>query len=186
MVSDGAGISGLPARYASALFDLADDANAIDGVSADLDGLSALINDSDDFMRFIKSPVLSREDQAKGIAAIASQAGLNAITQKFLGLVASNRRLFALPDMIRAFQALLAARRGLVTADVTAATELTDAQSQSLSESLKAAVGTSVTMTTKVDPSLLGGLIVRVGSRMVDSSLKSKLQRLKLSMKGVG
>lgn len=176
----------MAARYASALYDLADESGAIDAVAKDLEGLDALIHDSDDFSRFIKSPVLSREEQAKGITAVAAQAGLNDNTQKFLGLVASNRRLFALPDMIKAFQAILAARRGLVTADVTSAAELTDAQSQSLADSLKAAVGTSVTITKKVDPSLLGGLIVRVGSRMVDSSLKSKLQRLKLSMKGVG
>ena len=186
MASKGAGVGGLAARYASALYDLADDSNAIDAVAADLNGLHALMSDSEDFARFIKSPVLSREEQAKGIAAIASQAGLDMTTQKFLGLVASNRRLFALPAMIKAFHDILAARRGLVTADVTAATELTDAQSQSLAKSLKAAVGTSVTMTTNVDSSLLGGLIVRIGSRMVDSSLKSKLQRLKLSMKGVG
>ena len=130
--------------------------------------------------------MLSREDQSKGIAAISAKAGLTDITQKFLGLVASNRRLFALADMIRSFQAILAARRGQVTAEITAATELTDAQSQSLAASLKAAVGTAVSVTTKVDPTILGGLVVRVGSRMVDSSLKSKLQRLKLSMKGVG
>lgn len=186
MASDGAGVGGLAARYASALYDLADESSAIDAVAADLEGLDTFVNDSEDFSRFIKSPVLSRDEQAKGIAAVASKAGLHTVTQNFLGLVASNRRLFALPDMIRAFQSILAARRGLVTAEVTAAAELSDAQSQSLADSLKSAVGTSVTITTKVDPSLLGGLIVRVGSRMVDSSLKSKLQRLKLSMKGVG
>lgn len=186
MAADGAGVSGLAARYALALYDLADESGAIDAVAADLGGLESAIEDSDDFVRFIKSPVLSRDDQIKGIAAVAAQGGLSAISQKFLGLVASNRRLFALPDMIRSFQAILAARRGLVTADVTVAAELTDSQSQSLADSLKAAIGTSVAVTTKIDPSILGGLIVRVGSRMVDSSLKSKLQRLKLSMKGVG
>ena len=98
----------------------------------------------------------------------------------------SFRRLFALPDMIRAYQSILAARRGLVTAEVTSATELSDGQSQSLADALKSAIGKSVAVSTKVDPTILGGLIVRVGSRMVDSSLKSKLQRLKLSMKGVG
>ena len=179
-------MGGLAARYASALYDLADESNSIDAVAADLEGLKSLIDDSDDFSRFIKSPVLSREDQAKGIAAIAAKASLTDISQKFLGLVASNRRLFALPDMIRAFQAILAARRGQMTAEVTAASELSEAQSQSLADSLKAAVGTAVSVTTKVDPTILGGLIVRVGSRMVDSSLKSKLQRLKLSMKGTG
>ncbi len=186
MASDGAGVGGLAVRYASALYDLADETGAVDAVAADLEELTTFIEESDDFARFIESPVLTLDDQTNGITAIAAKAGLNAITQKFLGLVASNRRLFALPDMIRAFQAILAARRGHVTADVTAAAELTDSQSQSLADSLKAAVGTTVAVTTKVDPSILGGLIVRVGSRMVDSSLKSKLQRLKLSMKGVG
>ena len=186
MAADGAGISGLAARYTSALYDLADESNTIDAVAADLDGLHTLIEDSDDFARFIKSPVLGREDQINGIAAVSAKAGLTDISQKFLSLVASNRRLFALPAMIRAFNDILATRRGQLTADVTAATELSDAQSQSLAASLKAAVGTTVSVTTKVDPSILGGLIVHVGSRMVDSSLKSKLQRLKLSMKGVG
>ncbi len=186
MAADGPGVGGLAARYASALYDLADESNAIDAVAADLTGLQSLFEDSEDFARFIKSPVFSREDQTNGIAAIAAKAGLTEISQKFLGLVASNRRLFALPDMIRAYNAILAARRGQLTADVTAAAKLTDAQSKSLAASLKAAMGASVAVTTKVDPSILGGLIVRVGSRMVDSSLKSKLQRLKLSMKGVG
>jgi F-type H+-transporting ATPase subunit delta len=167
MASDGAGVGGLAARYASALYDLADESAALDAVAADLTGLDALILESADFARFIKSPVLNRADQAKGLAAIATKAGLSDITTKFLGLVASNRR-------------------GLVTAEVTSAAALSDGQSKSLLEALKAAVGTSVAVTTKVDPTILGGLIVRVGSRMVDSSLKSKLQRLKLSMKGVG
>ncbi len=186
MASDGAGVGGLAARYASALYDLADESGALDNVAADLSGLETLIQDSADFSRFIKSPVLSRDDQTKGIAAIAAKAGLSEITVKFLGLVAGNRRLFALPNMIRAYQDILAARRGLVTAEVTSAAELSDGQSQSLADALKAAVGKTVAVTTKVDPTILGGLIVRVGSRMVDSSLKSKLQRLKLSMKGIG
>ncbi|MFL2770999.1 MAG: F0F1 ATP synthase subunit delta [Rhodospirillaceae bacterium] len=186
MASDGVGVGGLAVRYASALYDLADESSVIDAIAADLDGLDTIVNESEDFNRFIKSPVLSREEHSEGIAAVASQVGLNTITKNFLGLVASNRRLFALPEMIRAFQSLLAARRGMVTADVTAAAALTESQSQALADSLKVAVGTSVAISTKVDSSLLGGLIVRVGSRMVDSSLKSKLQRLKLSMKGVG
>lgn len=186
MAADGAGVGGLAARYASALYDLADESGAIDAIAEDLAALGTLIGESGDFAHFIKSPVLSREDQTKGIAAVADKAGLNATTTKFLGLVASNRRLFALPAMIRAYNEILAARRGQVTAEVTSAVDLSDSQSQSLADALKAAVGNTVAVTTKVDPSILGGLIVRVGSRMVDSSLKSKLQRLKLSMKGVG
>ena len=186
MASDGAVVGGLAARYASALYDLADESGALDLVASDLQGLQAVIDENGDFTRFIKSPVLSREDQTKGIAAISAKAGLSDITAKFLGLIANNRRLFALPDMIRAYQSILAARRGLVTAEVTSATELSDGQSQSLADALKSAIGTSVAVSTKVDPTILGGLSMRVGSRMVDSSLKSKLQRLKLSMKGVG
>lgn len=186
MASDGAGVGGLAARYASALYDLADESGNIDAIAADLSALDALLGESGDFNRFIKSPVLSRDDQSKGIAAIAAKAGLSDATTKFLGLVSGNRRLFALPAMISAFNSILAARRGQVSAEVTSANELSQGQSQSLADALKAAVGTSVAVTTKVDPSILGGLIVRVGSRMVDSSLKSKLQRLKLSMKGVG
>lgn len=186
MASDVAGVGGLAVRYASALYNLADDSGAIDNVASDLAALDVLVDESADFARFIKSPVLSREDQTKGVAAIAAKAGLSDIMAKFLGLVAGNRRLFALKSMIRAYQGILAARRGLVSAEVTSASALSDGQSQSLADALKAAVGKSVAVTTKVDPSILGGLIVRVGSRMVDSSLKSKLQRLKLSMKGVG
>jgi F-type H+-transporting ATPase subunit delta len=176
----------LAARYASALYELADEAGALDTVAADLKSLRRMIDDSDDFRRFIKSPVLSRADQAKAIKAIGEKAGLHALTQKFLGLGAANRRLFALPGMIAAFLATLAARRGEVTAEVTSAVALSDAQSSAIAAALKQTVGRTVALTAKIDPSILGGLIVRVGSRMVDSSIKSKLQRLKLAMKGVG
>jgi F-type H+-transporting ATPase subunit delta len=180
------GVSGLAARYASALYDLADEQGALDAVAADLKGLAQLIADSEDFARFIKSPVLSRADQGKGIAAVARHAGLNPLTAKFLGLVAANRRLFALPGMIRGFLAILAQRRGEVTAEVTSAAALSDNQTAAIAAALRQAVGRTVALSAKVDPAILGGLIVKVGSRMVDSSLKSKLSRLKLVMKGVG
>lgn len=186
MAADGAGVGGLAARYASALYDLADEQGALDTVAADLNTLKAMLDHSEDFARFIKSPVLSRDDQSKGIAAIATAAQSSALTQKFLGLVARNRRLFSLPGMIRGFLAILADRRGQQTAEVTSAVALTEAQIAALSAALKTAGGRTVTVSTKIDPSILGGLIVRMGSRMVDSSLKSQLQRLKLVMKGVG
>ena len=186
MAAHGAGVGGLAARYASALYDLADEESAIDTVAADLNALKAMLGHSEDFARFIKSPVLSRDDQSKGIAAIASASQLSALTQKFLGLVARNRHLFSLPGMIQGFLEILAERRGQQTAEVTSAVALTDAQIAALSTALKASGGRTVTVSTKIDPSILGGLIVRVGSRMVDSSLKSQLQRLKLVMKGVG
>jgi F-type H+-transporting ATPase subunit delta len=184
--ADGVRVSGVAARYASALYDLTDEKGAIDAVAGDLTALQNMIDDSEDFRRFIKSPVLSRNDQSKGIAAIAEKAQFSPLTLKFLGLVASNRRLFALPGMIAGFRAILAERRGQATAQVTSATPLNDGQIKSLIEALKKSIGRNVDVVSKVDPSILGGLIVKVGSRMVDSSLKSKLQRLKLAMKGVG
>ncbi len=186
MAADGARVGGLAARYASALYDLADETGALDAVAGDLNTLKAMLDHSADFARFIKSPVMSRDDQSKGIAALAAAAQLSPLVQKFLGLVASNRRLFALPDMIRGYLEILAERRGQATADVTSAVPLTDAQIAALSNTLKAPGGKPVAVSTKVDPSILGGLIVRLGSRMVDSSIKSQLQRLKLAMKGVG
>jgi F-type H+-transporting ATPase subunit delta len=186
VAADGGGVSGLAARYASALYELADNQGAIDTVAADLGKLKSMIDVSDDFRRFIKSPVVSRNDQTKGIAAVAAAVQLSDLTQKFLGLVAKNRRLFALPGMIAGFLEILASRRGLATAEVTSAVPLSDAQVSNIAAALKSTAGRSVNVLTKLDPSILGGLIVRVGSRMVDSSLKSKLQRLKLSMKGVG
>lgn len=186
MTAEAESVSGLAQRYALALFDLADEQGALDAVAVDLKGLRAMIADSDGFRRFIKSPVMSRSDQAKGIGAIADRAGLSTLTRKFLGLVAANRRLFSLPGMISGYLDLLAKRRGEVTAEVVSAAALSDGQTAAVVASLKQAVGRAVALTAKVDPSILGGLIVKVGSRMVDSSLKSKLQRLKLVMKGVG
>jgi len=177
---------GLAGRYATALYELADEQGALDAVATDLKALQRMIEASDDFRRFIKSPVLSRDDQARAVKAIAEQAGFSALTQKFLGLAAANRRLFALPAMIAEYLKMLATRRGEVTAEVTAAVALDEAQSSAIAAALKQTVGRTVALTSKIDPSILGGLIVRVGSRMVDSSLKSKLQRLKLAMKGVG
>lgn len=186
MATDVAGASGVSGRYASALYDLADEQGAIDAVAGDLANLQKMIDDSDDFRRFLKSPILSRTDQSKGIAAITEKAQLSPITKKFLGLVAQNRRLFALPGMIRGFREILADRRGQAAAEVVSAAPLSDSQRMSLTDQLKKTVGRNVDIVAKVDPSILGGLIVRVGSRMVDSSLRSKLSRLKLAMKGVG
>jgi F-type H+-transporting ATPase subunit delta len=178
--------SGVSGRYAAALYDLANEKGALDAVADDLASLQKMIDESDDFRRFIKSPVISRADQSKSIAAIADKAQLGPITRNFLGLVAQNRRLFALPGMIAGYRAILADRRGHTPAHVTSAAPLSDSQHMSLADALKKSVGRTVDITAKVDPAILGGLIVRVGSRMVDSSLRSKLQRLKLAMKGVG
>lgn len=186
MPADGVRVNGVAARYASALYDLADETGALDAVAGDLSALQKMIDDSDDFRRFIKSPVISRNDQSKAIAAVAEKAQFSPLTQKFLGLLAANRRLFTLSGAIAGYRAILAERRGQATAHVTSAAPLDDGQTVSLIEALKKAIGRNVDVVAKVDPSILGGLIVKVGSRMVDSSLKSKLQRMKLAMKGVG
>lgn len=177
---------GLATRYAAALFELAEDKHQLDAVAGDLAALAQMIIDSADLKRLINSPVLSRAEQGKGIAAVLKAAGFGDVTQRFIGLVAQNRRLFAVPAMIKAFQKLLADKRGEMTAEVTAARALTAAQQAAVSDAIKRVVGGTVTIDVKVDPSLLGGLIVRVGSRMIDSSLKTKLQKLQFAMKGVG
>ncbi len=178
--------TGLAGRYASALFDLADAEKALDAVAEDLSVLGLMIDESDDLRRLLRSPVISRQEQGNALLAVMEKAGMNQLTQNFTGVIAQNRRLFALQDMIGAYQAILAAYRGETTAEVVSAKELTDAQKTALSDALKKAVGTNVSVDAKVDPGLLGGLIVKVGSQMVDSSLNTKLQQLRLAMKGVG
>jgi F-type H+-transporting ATPase subunit delta len=180
------GTAGLAARYAAALFELADEAKQLDAVAADLRAIRALIAESADLRRLVRSPVLTRAEQGKAIAAVLERAGTSDLVRRFVGLVAENRRLFALGDMIEAYLSELARRRGEVTASVTSAAPLSDGQSAALTDALRRAVGGKVSIETHTDASLIGGLIVKVGSRMVDSSLKSKLQRLKLVMKGVG
>jgi F-type H+-transporting ATPase subunit delta len=185
VASEGTGVSGLADRYAAALFDLADERRALDQVADNLRQLRAMLADSADLRRLVRSPILSRIEQGKAIKAVAESAGFDALTRNFLGLVAQNRRLFAVPGMIVAFLARLAARRGEVTAEVTSAQELTPAQLGAVNEQLRKAMGSKIAVEVRVDPGLLGGLVVKVGSRMVDASLRSKLHRLQLAMKGV-
>lgn len=186
MASEATGVSGLAERYAAALFELADERHALDAVAGDLRELRAMLRDSPDLARLIRSPVLSREEQGKAVAAVAASAGLSPLTADFLGVVARNRRLFAVPSMIEGFLVKLAERRGEVTAEVTAAQPLTEAQQDALTEQLRRAVGRRVSVDIRVDPALLGGMVVKVGSRMVDGSLRSKLQRLQMAMKSIG
>ena len=186
MASEATGVSGLAERYAAALFELADERHALDEVAGNLRELRAMLHDSPDLLRLIRSPVLSRAEQGKAVAAVAEGAGLSRLTADFLGVVARNRRLFAVPAMTEAFLAKLAARRGEVTAEVTAAQPLSEAQQATLAEQLRRAVGQRVSVEIRVDPALLGGMTVKVGSRMVDGSLRSKLQRLQMAMKGIG
>jgi F-type H+-transporting ATPase subunit delta len=184
VASNSSGVSGLAERYAAALFDLADEQKALDEVANDLKRLRDMLRESADLRRLVRSPVLSRDEQGRAIGALAQAARLGRTTQNFLGLAARNRRLFAVPDMIEAFLAKLATRRGEVTAEVVSAQPLTEAQRFRLDDQLRAAVGAKVAVDLRVDPSLLGGIIVKVGSRMVDASLKSKLHRLQIAMKG--
>lgn len=177
---------GLAARYALALYELADEGKVLDDVAGDLTALRQLLADSPDFTRLIRSPVLTRDDQSRGVLAVATKAGANPLTAKFLGVLASNRRLFALPKMIDAYLAELARRRGEVSAQVASAVPLTEAEVAAVTEALRKVVGQKVSVALTVDPSLIGGLIVRVGSRMIDSSLRTKLQRLQFAMKGIG
>lgn len=176
-------VSGMAGRYATALFELADGANSLDATASDLAAISALLNESDDLRRLVLSPVFGADEQARAFAAVLERAGIKGLTANFIGLVIQNRRLFALPDMIAGFNGLLAVKRGEVSADVTSAHPLSDAQLQSLKASLKTATGRDVQINANVDASLLGGLVVKVGSRMIDSSLKTKLSSLKLAMK---
>jgi F-type H+-transporting ATPase subunit delta len=184
VASQGTGVSGLADRYATALFDLADERKSLDQVSEDLRQLRAMLNESAELRRLVRSPILSRVEQGRAIAAVGERSGLSPLTRSFLGLVAQNRRLFAVPAMIDAFLARLAARRGEITAEVVAAQALTPAQLDAVNEQLRKAMGSKVAVEVRVDPALLGGLVVKVGSRMVDASLRSKLHRLQLAMKG--
>lgn len=182
--SNEGGVSGVAGRYALALLELADEQGALDQVADDLRGLQGLIAESADLRRLLRSPLLGRSQQEKAMAAILEQAGAADLTRKFVLVVAHNRRLFALGAMIKTYLAELARRRGEVTAHVSSAQPLTGTQEEALTEALKRAVGGKVKVETAVDADLLGGLVVRVGSRMVDASLKTKLMKLQHAMKG--
>ena len=185
MASETTGVSALAERYATALFEIAEERRMLDEVASGLRQLHAILVSSPDSMRLLRSPVLSRSEQGRAIAALAQQAELPLLIQDFLAIAAKNRRLFAVPAMIRAYLVKLAERRGEITASVTAAQTLTDAQLEALSEQLRRSVGRRVSVEVGVDPRLIGGLIVKVGSRMVDGSIDSKLRRLQLAMKGI-
>ena len=176
-------VSGIAARYADALFELALEGGALDSVAADLKGLRAAIDASPDFKTFLSSPVYGADEQERAISAIAEKAGLSALTRNFVSLVAKNRRLFALEGMIAAFAQRLAAHRGEVSAEAISAAALNDDQTKRLRSEIETIVGKAVNLSTRVDPDLLGGLIVKVGSTMIDSSLRTKLNRLKSVMK---
>jgi F-type H+-transporting ATPase subunit delta len=179
-------ISGVAERYASSLFELALEGGAIDAVAADLNRFQAMIDESGDLKRLVLSPVFTAEDQVKAISVIGEKAGFNALVLNFLKVVASNRRLFAVPGMVAAYRQIAARHKGEITADVTSAHALSAEQETELKAALKGVTGKEVSISVTVDPSLLGGLIVKVGSRQIDTSLRTKLSTLKLALKEVG
>jgi len=176
-------VSGVAGRYATALFELAEAQGALDAVAGDLASIMTMLNESSDLTRLVRSPIFSAEEQSRAFGAVLDKAGASGLVKNFVGLVIKNRRLFVLPGMIGAYTTLLAQKRGEMTVDVLSAHPLQAAQIDSLKAALKAATGRDVRIVTKVDAALLGGLVVTVGSRMIDSSLRTKLNSLKIAMK---
>jgi F-type H+-transporting ATPase subunit delta len=186
-VSEPASISsGIAARYATALFELAKDGNALKTLEGDVNALDAALKASADLNALIASPVYSREDQAGAIAAIAKKMGVSTLTANTLALMAAKRRLFVLPQLTKSVQDMISAERGEVTAEVTSAAPMSPAQAAELAATLKARVGKDVILKTAVDESLIGGLVVKLGSTMIDTSIKAKLAALQNAMKEVG
>jgi F-type H+-transporting ATPase subunit delta len=186
-VSETASItSGIAARYAKAIFELAKEAKTLPALENDLNALEATLEENAEFGDLVSSPVYRRQDQAAAVAAIAKKMALSALVTNTLGLLANKRRLFVLPALIPAVKEMIADENGEVTAEITAAKALTKAQSDKLAKALKASVGKDVNINVAVDESLIGGLIVQVGSRMIDTSIRSKLSNLQNSMKEVG
>jgi F-type H+-transporting ATPase subunit delta len=186
-VSESASISlGIASRYASALFELAKEDGALKALESDTSALSETLAGSADLREVIASPMISREDQANAIRAIAAKMGLSALMANTLSLMADKRRLFVLPQLLSSLADMIATEKGEVTAEVTAARALSAAQSKKLAETLKARVGKTVKLKTTVDESLIGGLVVKLGSTMIDTSVKAKLAALQNAMKEVG
>jgi F-type H+-transporting ATPase subunit delta len=171
-------------RYATAVFELAAEERAIDHLAADLGSIQTLLKESPDLSRLVRSPLFSRDEQAKGMEAVLKKAGTGGLARRLVLLLAQKRRLFALSDVIRAFEQLLARQRGEIAAQVTSARPLSSAESDELRRMLKAKLGREPRLELAVDPSLLGGLRLKLGSRMIDSSLRTKLEGLRAAMKG--
>jgi len=177
-------LAGVAGRYASALYELAAEEGKVAEVERDLATFEALYGMSADLARMVRSPVIPAEEQGRALDVLLARVGVGGLARNFFKVIARNRRLFAAPDMARAFRALAAKARGEVTAEVASAVALSGSQVAALREALKASVGKEVVVSAKVDPSLLGGLVVKLGSRMLDSSLKTKLATLRVSLKG--
>jgi F-type H+-transporting ATPase subunit delta len=173
-------------RYANALFDLARDENALDQVDRALTRFLALLDGSPDLQRLVRSPVFSADEQRAGLEAILDKAQIAGLTRDFLGVLTRNRRLFAVREMAAAFRGKLAKERGEVEAEVIAAVPLTRTQEQALGDALREKLGKIPKLHVRIDPSILGGLIVKVGSRMIDTSIRTRLNTLKVAMKEAG
>lgn len=184
MENSGGITASLQGRYASALFDLANEAGKVSAVEGDLAKLGQALSESGDLAALIRNPRVGRDAAGKAMAALAKAMKLSPLTTKFLGVLAGNGRLAALPDTIRAFGSIAAAARGEVAAEVTSAHALSDAQLKAITAKLKAREGKDVKLTAKVDPDVLGGLIVRIGSTQIDSSIRTRLNTLAQAMKG--
>jgi F-type H+-transporting ATPase subunit delta len=176
-------VSGMAGRYATALFELALEENALDKVTADLAAFDTLVADNPDLLRLVRSPVFGAEEQTKALTAVLDKAGISGLAANFLKVIASNRRLFAVRDMIRGYRALVAKHKGEVTAQVTVAETLSDARLGEIKDALTSVTKKDVQVDVHVDPTIIGGLIVKLGSRMVDSSLRTKLNAIKFAMK---
>jgi F-type H+-transporting ATPase subunit delta len=179
-------MASMAGRYAVALFELAKDQGQLAQVEGDLATFQAMLDGSTDLRRLVLSPVISADDQRKALAAVMRMQGVSGLTSNFVLLIARNRRLFAAADMMKAFRGLVARERGEVSAEVASAHALTPEQLQLLSDTLRTSIGKNVRIDTRVDPNLLAGLVVKIGSRMIDSSLRTKLNNLKVVMKGIG
>ena len=178
--------AGAAGRYATALFELAQEAGSLEQAEADLTALGAALEESSDLSDLLKNPMYTRTEQGAAMAGVADKMGLSALVKNVIGLMATKRRLFAVPELIRVFQGLMAEHRGEVTAEVTAARALSDTQSAALVEQIKSAIGRDVKLNVTVDESIIGGLVVKVGSKMIDSSIRSRLNSLQSVMKEAG
>jgi F-type H+-transporting ATPase subunit delta len=183
VAGEGAIVSGMAGRYATALFELAREQNAIDTVKVNLDRFDALVAEIADLARLLRSPVLSADEQGRALSGVLDKVGIDGLAANFLKLVATNRRLFAALDMAKAYRALVAKHKGEVTAEVTVAEKPSEAHLAAIKDALRAVTKKDVQVDVKVDPTIIGGLVVKLGSRMVDSSLRTKLNAIKLAMK---
>jgi F-type H+-transporting ATPase subunit delta len=185
VAGEGAIVSGMAGRYATALFELALESNAIDAVKGDLERFDTLVADNPDLARLVRSPVFGADEQAKALKAVLAAAGIGGLSAQFLEAVTANRRLFAVRDMIRDYRLLVARHKGEVTAQVTLAEQPSDAHLAAIKDALTAVTKKDVQVDVKVDPAIIGGLVVKLGSRMVDTSLRTKLNAIKHAMKEV-